>query len=313
MLLTTQQWLGTTCTMSPTLGRSAQAERSTMPCSSERLATTASGYSMTWPKPFWPYWSEVSTLVPQSRMARPSVGRLTTVARTRMAQLSQVAVPEETTMTSLNTQVPARCSVSMGMLCAVKMLGVPPPETTGTGIPAPLKRPRASVTEPQRGVSVYADAPVTPVQYPRLAQIARHHVVVEDHGQPRRAPHQGHEPIGLGPAENVVAEENVVGHPRLHAHLDLPALLAGEPHGPRLHLHLPDGGDLVGLDVRPVADAVAGEVRLHPADVVLHDGHVHGDGGRVEITDGGHGRLSSSGTSPSQARRLPCRRGANPT
>src|SRR2546427_44896 len=114
-----------------------------MPCSSERLPTTASGYSSTWPKPFCPYWSEVNTLVPQSRMARPSVGRLTTVARTRMAQLSQVAVPEETTMTSLKTQVPARCSVSMGMFCAVKSAGVPPPETTGTGIPAPLKSARA--------------------------------------------------------------------------------------------------------------------------------------------------------------------------
>src|SRR5712692_767387 len=143
MLLTTQQWLGTTWTISPTWGRSAQAERSTMPCSSERLPTTASGYSKTWPKPFCPYWSEVNTLVPQSRMARPSVGRLTTVARTRMAQLSQVAVPEETTMTSLNTQVPARCSVSMERFCAVKSAAVPPPETTGTGIPAPLKSARA--------------------------------------------------------------------------------------------------------------------------------------------------------------------------
>ena len=136
MLLTTQQWLGTTCTMSPTLGRSAHAERSTMPCSSERLATTASGYSMTWPKPFMPYWSEVSTLVPASSMARPSVGRLTTVARTRIAQLSQVAVPDETTMTSLKTQVPARCSVSMGKRLRGEERGVPPPETTGTGMPA---------------------------------------------------------------------------------------------------------------------------------------------------------------------------------
>ena len=30
-------------------GRSAQAERSTVPCSSERPVTAASGYSITWP------------------------------------------------------------------------------------------------------------------------------------------------------------------------------------------------------------------------------------------------------------------------
>ena len=33
------------------------------------------------------------------------------------------------------------------------------------------------------------------------------------------------------------------------------------------------------------------EVRLHPADIVLHDVHVHGDGGRVEIADERHARL----------------------
>ena len=36
MLVTTQQWLGTTWTTSPTLGRSGTGERSTTPCSSER-------------------------------------------------------------------------------------------------------------------------------------------------------------------------------------------------------------------------------------------------------------------------------------
>ena len=56
---------------------------------------------MTWPYPVTVYRSEVSTLVPQSMTARSSVGRLTTVARTRIAQLSQVAVPDATVITSL--------------------------------------------------------------------------------------------------------------------------------------------------------------------------------------------------------------------
>jgi hypothetical protein len=40
-------------------------------------------------------------LEPASRIARVGVGRLTTVARTCIAQLSQVAVPVETTIASL--------------------------------------------------------------------------------------------------------------------------------------------------------------------------------------------------------------------
>ena len=101
MLLTTQQWFGTTFTTSPTWGRSGHLLRSTTPCSSESPVIAASGYSRTCPWPGVPYWSDVSTFVPQSTIARVSVGRLTTVARTRIAQLAQVAPPERTTMTSL--------------------------------------------------------------------------------------------------------------------------------------------------------------------------------------------------------------------
>ena len=49
MLVTTQQWFGTTLTTSPTLGRSAQPEKSTTACSSDRCVTCASGYSITCP------------------------------------------------------------------------------------------------------------------------------------------------------------------------------------------------------------------------------------------------------------------------
>src|SRR5918992_5745261 len=101
MLLTTQQWFGTTLTTSPTFGRSVQPDRSTIPCSSEGPVTTASGYSMRWPYPFTWYWSEVSTLVPASMTARVSVGRLTMVARTSMAHSFHVAAPETTVITSL--------------------------------------------------------------------------------------------------------------------------------------------------------------------------------------------------------------------
>ena len=66
-----------------------------MPCSSERLTTTASGYSTTRPKSF-----DVILLAGQHLRAgvddgAVSVGRLTTVARTCMAQSSQVATPDD--------------------------------------------------------------------------------------------------------------------------------------------------------------------------------------------------------------------------
>ena len=85
-----------------------------------------------------PYWSEVRTFVPQSRIARPSLGRLTTVARTRIAQFAHAAVPVRTVAASLKTQVPARCSVSIGNFSTLKRAGVPPPDTIGTGMPARL-------------------------------------------------------------------------------------------------------------------------------------------------------------------------------
>ena len=43
----------------------------------------------------------MSTLLPASSTPRWSVGRLTTVARTRIAHWSHVAVPLETTIASL--------------------------------------------------------------------------------------------------------------------------------------------------------------------------------------------------------------------
>ena len=124
-----------------------------------------------------------------------------------------------------------------------------------------------------------------------LRQLARDDLVVERHGDAWGAPDQRHEAIRLRPPEDVVGQENVVGDPRVDEDLDLAELLAGDPHRPRRHLHLPDRGDLVGLDVGPVADAVAREVRLHPLDIVLHDVHVNGDGGRLEIAGERHGRL----------------------
>ena len=151
MLLTTQQWFGTTWTTSPTFGRSAHAERSTTPCSSERLRDDRLRILHDVAVALHAVLIRGEHLRARIEDGAPVGGRLTTVARTRMAQLSQVAVPDATTMASLNTQVPARCSVSIGMFCAVKMAGVPPPDTTGTGMPAALEQRQRPLEELARG------------------------------------------------------------------------------------------------------------------------------------------------------------------
>ena len=110
---------------------------------------------------------------------------------------------------------------------------------------------------PEPGVALHEESDVDTVVRPGLGQLVRHHVVVEDDRQPAHALDQRHEPIRLRPAEDVVGEEDVVGDAGVHEDLHLAELLARDPDGAGLDLHPPDRGDLVGLDVRPVADLVA--------------------------------------------------------
>ena len=129
------------------------------------------------------------------------------------------------------------------------------------------------------------------------AELARHHLVVEHHREPRSPPAQGHQAIRLGLAQDVEGEQDVVGHARVHEDLDLSDLLARDAHGSRLHLQLSDGGNLVRLDVRTIPDAVLGEVRLHPSDVVFHDVETNGHSGGVELLHCAHA-IGSRGFAP---------------
>jgi len=89
------------------------------------------------------------------------------------------------------------------------------------------------------------------------------------------------------PAQDV-GQEDVVGDAGVHENLHLAELLTRDSDGARLHLHPPDRGNLVRLDVRPVADSMSREMGLHAADVVSHDLEIDGDDGRVQIRDGSH-------------------------
>jgi hypothetical protein len=101
MFDTTQAWLGMIRRRSPTAGRKVEAERSRVPCSSLSAATLTSGCPATMPNPSRPSRSEVSTFDPASTIARVSVGRLTTVARTVNAQSACVHTPAATSERSL--------------------------------------------------------------------------------------------------------------------------------------------------------------------------------------------------------------------
>ena len=158
------------------------------------------------------------------------------------------------------------------MFCAVKRVGVPPPDTTGTGIPARAKRPsarsknsrvvgsrigkrheaaelhsrqpggqarqvegglgRLHTGAPEARVALDDEAHIEPVPGAGLRQLARDDLVVEGHRNPRSAPDQRHEAIRLRPAEDVVGQQDVVGDARVDEDLDLAELLARRSPSP---------------------------------------------------------------------------------
>ena len=114
---------------------------------------------------------------------------------------------------------------------------------------------------------------------------ARHRLIVQHHRHALEALDQRGEPLGLGVAQHVVAEQDVVGGARVRHHLDLAELLAGDADRTGLHLHFGERRDLVGLDVRPVGEPVTGEKVLRATDVRLDDIEIDHNRGCVEVGD----------------------------
>jgi hypothetical protein len=214
----------------------------------------------------------------------------------------------------------------MGKFCTVKRLGVPPArhdrhrharlleegeraleEDTGLGVavgerhePVEVEpgQPHSQASPVQRRLrGLHAGAPearialdeeshVDPAPPAGLRETPGHHLVVEHDRQAANPLDQAHEALGLDQTEDVVGEQHVLGEPGIGEDLDLAQLLAGDAKGAGGELQAADGRDLVRLDVRPVADAVAVEVGLHPPDVALHDVEADGDRGRIELGGG---------------------------
>src|SRR5207248_11724150 len=91
---------------------------------------------------------------------------------------------------------------------------------------------------------------------------AHHNLVVGNHHEFRHACRKRHQVFGLGIADDVVGEENVIAHTRIGEYFDLAKLLAGDADGACLHLQPGDLGNLVRLDMRAIASSV-------PRDFVL--------------------------------------------
>ena len=128
----------------------------------------------------------------------------------------------------------------------------------------------------------------TPCRTPASDSPLRYRFVVEHDREPAQPFGQRHQPIGLGAADDIEGEQHVVGHTRVGEHFHFTQLLAGDADRARLHLQLAQRRDLVRLDVGAIGDAVLGKVRLHAANVVLHDVEVDGDSRGFEVENGGH-------------------------
>ncbi len=78
---------------------------------------------------------------------------------------------------------------------------------------------------------------------------------------------QRRQPLGLGIAEDVVGEQDVVGDAGLGHDLDLAELLARDADRAGLHLQRGERWDLVGLDVRTIGDTVPSKKLLGALDI----------------------------------------------
>src|SRR5262249_59713139 len=109
-----------------------------------------------------------------------------------------------------------------------------------------------------------------------------------DQGEAPDPGREFHQPVGLLFTDDVEGQEDVVGDIGFCENVDLAELLAGDPDGTGRDLHLPDRRDLVRLDVRPVALALAGDGRLDVPDVVLQPVEKDGYRRRLEVVTRGH-------------------------
>ena len=126
---------------------------------------------------------------------------------------------------------------------------------------------RLHAVPPEAGVALDQDRHVAAVTDARLGKAADDGVVVGDHGKPLHPRRKLHQAIGLRFADDVEGEEDVVGHAGIDEDPRLAELLAGDADRAGRHLHLADLRDLVGLDVRPVADALLGKHGLNARDI----------------------------------------------
>ena len=90
----------------------------------------------------------------------------------------------------------------------------------------------------------------------------------------------------LGPADDVVRNEDVAVDAGSDHDLGFAELLAANADSAGTELHVGDLRDLVGLDMDHQVDAGVATDLLHPVDVLFEDIEVDDHGGRIDVVDG---------------------------
>ena len=95
---------------------------------------------------------------------------------------------------------------------------------------------RLHAIAPEAGIAFDQQLNIAAMALAGLGQAAQHGFVVGDDGQPLHACRQLHQPVGLVLADDVEGEEEIVADAGVDEDFGLAQLLAGKPDGAGLHL-----------------------------------------------------------------------------
>ena len=127
-----------------------------------------------------------------------------------------------------------------------------------------------------------------------LRDAAQHHLVVGDDCEAGNTRRECHQALGLGFAQDIVGEEDVVSDSGIGEHFGFAELLAGNTDGTRFGLHPGYRRNLVRLDMRAIGNAVPRHLFLRAGDIVFEPVEHDGDGRRIQVLNSCHGGLPLS-------------------
>ncbi len=106
----------------------------------------------------------------------------------------------------------------------------------------------------EAGIAFDEEAHVDAMAAACFRQSLGDHLVIQHHGHALQALDQRRQPLGLGFADHIEGEQDVIGHAGVGHHFDLAELLAGDADSARIDLHLGERRQLVRLDMRAIGE-----------------------------------------------------------